>query len=191
MNKYNRWPVAIAVFYSLFVLILVAFVIYTRYQTVNLVSDDYYQQELIYQQQIDRIKRTDSLVNPVRWSHDEVQKLLTLHFSPELEIEQIQGQILFFRPSDAQQDKLIAINLTSDGSQKISTEQLTPGYWKLKIFWQLNGSQRFDVGGQRNLLTQDVEPGHQACVLGKPLHLPGQALSQRQLLQGTGPEILH
>ena len=146
MNKYNRWPVAIAVFYSSFVLILVAFVIYTRYQTVNLVSDDYYQQELIYQQQIDRIKRTDSLVNPVRWSHDEVQKLLTLHFSPELEIEQIQGQILFFRPSDAQQDKLIAINLTSDGSQTISTKQLKPGYWKLKIFWQLGGEDFYKEG---------------------------------------------
>ncbi len=146
MNKYNRWPVAIAVFYSLFVLILVAFVIYTRYQTVNLVSDDYYQQELIYQQQIDRIKRTDSLVNPVRWSHDEVQKLLTLHFSPELEIEQIQGQILFFRPSDAEQDKLIAINLTSDGSQTISTKQLTPGYWKLKIFWQLKKEDFYKEG---------------------------------------------
>jgi hypothetical protein len=146
MSKYGRWPLTIAVFYTIFVLTLVVFVIYSRYQTVDLVTDDYYQQELIYQQQIDRIIRTESLSNPVSWTHNEQQKLLNLRFSPELDVEQIQGRILFFRPSDALQDKLIAINLSSAGDQTISTQQLVPGFWKIKIFWQLGENEFYKEG---------------------------------------------
>ena len=146
MTKYGRWPVTIAVIYIVFVITLVVFVIYTRYQTVDLVTNDYYQQELIYQQQIDRIIRTESLSSPVSWTHDEQQKLLNLRFSPELEVERIQGRLLFFRPSDARQDKLIAISLSSDGNQTISTERLSPGYWKIKIFWQLGENEYYKEG---------------------------------------------
>lgn len=146
MNKANRWPVIIAVIYISFVSILIIIVIYSRYQTVDLVTSDYYQQELKYQQQIDRIQRTESLVNPVTWTHDEQQKLLTLRFSPKLAIDRIKGQILFFRPSDAAQDKLTAIQLSVAGTQAITTETLTPGYWKIKIFWQLEDEEFYKEG---------------------------------------------
>jgi hypothetical protein len=146
MKKLNRWPLGITVIYVLFVLIMVAMVIFSRHEQINLVTKDYYEQELKYQLQIDRIERAKSLSNPIRWLYDKDKKLIKIQFPDIPEPELINGNILFFRPSDAQQDKQIALKLSSDGSQIVSTKHLAPGYWKLKIFWQSDQTDYYDEG---------------------------------------------
>ena len=71
---------------------------------------------------------------------------LTVQFPPEIDPIKVKGNILFFRPSDAKQDKLVALNLSSDGTQLISTKNLTPGYWKIKIFWQIDKNEYYKEG---------------------------------------------
>jgi len=146
MNRSKQWPVGIAIIYTSFVLILVAFVIYSRYQQVDLVTDDYYDQEIKYQQQINRIDRARSLSEPVNWIFEKKNKSLMIRFPTEFDPGQVRGNILFFRPSDAKQDKLVALNLSSDGTQLISTENLTPGFWKIKIFWYVDKKDYYKEG---------------------------------------------
>ena len=146
MNGSKQWPVGIAIIYTSFVLLLIAFVIFSRYQQVDLVTEDYYDQEIKYQQQINRINRTQSLSQPVNWIFDKNKRSLTLIFPADFDPGQVHGNILFFRPSDAKQDKLVALNLSSNGTQIISTENLTPGFWKLKIFWHVDKNDYYKEG---------------------------------------------
>ena len=146
MKKYRSWPAGIAIIYILFVVILLALVIFSSYHSVDLVAKDYYEQEIKYQQQIDRINRADSLSAPVSWHHDKKQRLVTIQFPMELIADDVEGNILFFRPSDAKQDKLMALRLSSKNIQTISTQHLIPGLWKLKIFWQIDQKDFYAEG---------------------------------------------
>jgi hypothetical protein len=146
MDKSSHWPLGIAIIYISFVVILIAFVIFSTYHKVDLVTMDYYEQEIKYQQQIDRINRADSLSTPVTWHHDKGQRLVTIQFPMELKAIDVEGNILFFRPSDAKQDKLMALRLSLKNIQTISTQHLIPGLWKLKIFWQIDEKDFYTEG---------------------------------------------
>ena len=146
MNRSKQWPIAIASIYVIFVLLLVAFVVFSGFQHVDLVTDDYYDQEIKYQQQINRIDMAQSLSQPVNWIYNKQNGSLTVQFPPEIDPIKVKGNILFFRPSDAKQDKLVALILSSDGTQLISTKNLTPGYWKIKIFWQIDKNEYYKEG---------------------------------------------
>ena len=51
-----NWGKGIFIFYSLFVVAILSVVYFAFTQEVNLVSEDYYQQEIAYESQIERIK---------------------------------------------------------------------------------------------------------------------------------------
>jgi len=58
--------------------------------------------------------------------------------------ENISGRILFFRPSDAKQDRIIPIKPAEDNQQKIDAKNLSKGFWGVKIFWTVNGVEYYD-----------------------------------------------
>ena len=146
MKSSKSWPVGIAIIYISFVLLLIAFVIFSSFQQVELVTDDYYAEELKYQQQINRMNRAQSLSEPVNWTYNNKDNYLLLKFPAEIDPHKVQGNILFFRPSDAKQDKLIALNLSSENTQIIHTENLSSGLWKLKIFWKVDKTEYYIEG---------------------------------------------
>jgi hypothetical protein len=146
MKKSTRWPVGIALFYILFMVTVIAIVIFSAFQEIDLVSEDYYQQEIKYQKQIERISRTNALSEPVYWDYNKSQKYVTIRFPEEIDRERIEGNILFFRPSDAKQDRLIALRLSEKNNQVISTQHLIPGLWKLKIFWKIDQKDFYTEG---------------------------------------------
>jgi hypothetical protein len=146
MNQSKQWPMGIAIIYVIFVLLLVAFAVFSRFQSVDLVTEDYYNQEIKYQQQINRIERARSLPEPVNWIYDKQKGALTVQFPPQFDPLKVKGNVLFFRPSDAKQDKLVALNLSTNGTQLISTENLIPGFWKIKIFWKVENNEYYNEG---------------------------------------------
>jgi len=142
-KKINSWPVSIAIIYGLFVIILIGFVIFSMSNTVNLVSEDYYAQELKYQKQIDRINRTNELNKQIILEYLETDKIINLNFPPEFSPESVSGQIVFFRPSDAKLDKVLAINPDITGNQKIEIKTLQSGLWRIKVFWRADSSDLY------------------------------------------------
>ena len=146
MNKNSHWPIGIAIIYISFMVILIALVIFSSFNKVDMVTEDYYEQEIKYQQQIDRINRTSLLSTPVSWQYDKNNRQVMIQFPDEINSKEVEGQILFFRPSDASQDKVIALRLSSKNIQTISTQHLVSGLWKLKIFWQVNRKDFYTEG---------------------------------------------
>ena len=146
MKNLNYWPKGLVLFYIMFLLVTLGVVFFTTYHRVDLVSEDYYAQEISFQQQIDRQQRADSLSAPVTWIYNRSEQSLLLNFPKELESHQVRGNLLFFRPSDARQDRLIALHLSAENSQKLSTAHLPPGLWKIKIFWETDQNDYYTEG---------------------------------------------
>lgn len=113
--------------------ILVLVVISIRQDDIHLVTENYYAEEIKYQEHIQREKATASLGRDVLLldSHAKVIQL-------DLPIG-AEGTLHFFRPSDARLDRKIPIRITNLGGSEIPLESLLPGYWRVQLTWTENG----------------------------------------------------
>ena len=142
MKKKANWGTGIFISYSVFMLLTIITAVYFMNQDVSLVTDDYYQQELKYQDQIDKIERTNALSEKPTIDFDGLGVNISF---PKLLIEKnVVGKIHFYRPSDPGLDFALPISLNSEGIQLISTKQLAAGYWRLKLNWMMNGKEYYN-----------------------------------------------
>jgi hypothetical protein len=132
MKRLN-WGVMIAIFYSTFVVVLVAFVIYSTTVKYDLVADDYYDQEINYQQQIDKIKRAKTFEEPL--SVENLPNMLMLQYPNEVEHNRLNGELHFYRPSDKNLDFKVKVSADSNNRQFVQTQKMKSGLWKLKANW--------------------------------------------------------
>ena len=138
------WSIKITVLYVGFVILILSLVSMAMRQKVDLVSKDYYEQELNYQNKIDKTNRTRSLKEPLSW--EVKQSKLTLKFPEQFNGQKISGSIYFFRPSDAAMDKTIAIPTDTSSVRNISTNQLKKGLYKMQVSWEVNKEEYYNEG---------------------------------------------
>ncbi len=126
-----NWGKSIALFYTLFVVAILSVVAFSFTQDVNIISEDYYQQEIAYEEQIERLKNTNELeVEPgVELVRNHVKVVFADNLKPK-------GNILFFRPSDGSKDWHVPISLGADGTQQIDFSTRQQGKWIVKLLWR-------------------------------------------------------
>ncbi|WP_017730939.1 FixH family protein [Nafulsella turpanensis] len=134
-----NWGHGIAIFFACFVGFILLLVVKSFQQNIDLVTENYYQQELEYQHQIEKIKNAEALEIGVRISNKEGQ--LGLHFPPIG--KPVSGEVQIFRPSDARFDTLSTIKPDEDNSHYISTKELPAGFYRIKINWQAGGTEYY------------------------------------------------
>lgn len=134
------WARGVAITYSLFALCTLGFVVFAFTQKVNLVTPNYYQMEVQYQQRIAQIQRARDLPTPLQWfvipEHQSIEILYPQEF---LTRGDLSGTITLYRPSSPELDVHIAIRPDAAGKQNISTVSLRKGYWKIFVEWKSNG----------------------------------------------------
>ena len=128
-----NWGTGIAIFSACFMLMILGFVVNSFQHRTELVADDYYQQELQYQNRIEEQNNARAIGGEVKLSYQKGQ-LELLYPSTNWE-----GDIAFFRPSNSQMDFTLPITMDSNQLQLISGERLASGLWRLRFSWQLNG----------------------------------------------------
>ena len=130
-----NWGNKIMLSFSVFVAIIITMVVVSMKQDVFLVSEDYYDKEVKYQTQIDKMQLTsdEKAIVVISKNTDHVQ----FDFSDVPE----KGEILFFRPSDATKDFKVAV--MKEKRQSLSKTNLEKGYWKMKISWSANGKDYY------------------------------------------------
>ena len=145
MNKKNKsWPIGLTIVFIVFFLYLIGFIVLSQMNRSDLVTDNYYDEEMAYQEQIERIERSRKLNQQVSLNHDSQNKIIELKFPSEIDPNIISGNILFFRPSDAKQDQIHPIQLDNQGRQNLDIKQLSQGMWRVKIFWQMDSVEYYD-----------------------------------------------
>jgi nitrogen fixation protein FixH len=124
------WPYAIIAVFVLFAGYIGFMVQQAMRTTVDLVSPDYYKQELAYQQRMESVARTAALPAPVQLRHDAATQRLTLQLPATMAGQTVQGQIHFFRPSDQKLD--FSLPLQTGTQQQFNTAKMRPGYWRVR-----------------------------------------------------------
>jgi hypothetical protein len=131
----NLWPLAIILTFIIFISGTVSLVVLACSQKVDLVSNDYYEQELKFQGQIDRQRRAQELTAPIQVAYNASSRQISLRYPPEQAHRQIAGRIAFYRPSNAGLDHQLDLKPGTDGTQSFDASHLSPGLWRLHISW--------------------------------------------------------
>jgi len=136
-----NWGTGIVIAFAIFMGGTISTAVYLMNQDVNLVADDYYDQEINYQQQIDRMERTNQLENKQIVSFDGLT--VKINIPKVLVSKRLKGEIFFYRPSDSNSDIKIPLITDTSGVQIIPVENLAKGYWKIKVSWLSDGNDYF------------------------------------------------
>ena len=139
-----NWGWKIVFLYSAFIIMTLSMVFYFMSQDVELVADDYYKQEIEYQDQIDKISNTKALNKPIGYEYSSRQHTVKLSF-PEVYLHNtLNGKIHFYRPSNSSEDKIFDLKVNDSCEQVISIASLSRGLWKIKINWNSGGKEFYD-----------------------------------------------
>lgn len=138
------WGVKIALLYTSFVALIVTMVSLSMRENVDLVTKDYYEQELNFQKKIDKLNRSTALAVPLKWEVKAGE--IVFDFPKEFKAQSINGTVYFFRPSDATLDKTVTIPVDTLTNKKISTTHFKKGLYQMQINWQVDKEEYYNEG---------------------------------------------
>jgi hypothetical protein len=133
-----------------FVLFILFMVFKAMQQDFHLVYEDYYDREIKYQGEIDRMTNARSLPDRLKIEYLLNEDKVKFTYPPE-HMKSIHGDIYFFRPSDSSLDVSYTIQAGPDGTQTISVASLKKGLWQVKVNWTF-GNQSYQE--EQNITVQ-------------------------------------
>lgn len=102
----------------------------------DLVTENYYKEELTYQEQINKEKNNATLSENI--SYKKTKDGLVIIFPENLDYTTITGKMFLYRPSNKQLDFETALSLSSH-YLLIPDNRLLDGRWNITVDWQYNG----------------------------------------------------
>ncbi|WP_111306882.1 FixH family protein [Confluentibacter sediminis] len=102
----------------------------------DLVTEDYYKDELAYQSNIDKLNSAKKLEENI--SYKLTAEGLLIEFPKSFDVKKITGHVFLYRPSNKHLDFDTIISL-SKPFLLIPNNRLVDGRWNIKIDWQYNG----------------------------------------------------
>ena len=103
----------------------------------QLVSEEYYKDELAYQNDIDKLNNSKTLTENI--SYIKTDEGLKITFPENIDYKKITGKLFLYRPSNKQLDFETTISL-SKSYLLIPDKRLVDGRWNIKVDWQYNGN---------------------------------------------------
>ncbi|TPV32952.1 FixH family protein [Paucihalobacter ruber] len=131
-----NWGTAIVLAFIAFIAFIMYFVISmmtNKKYDHDLVTENYYQKELIFQQSIDKEINAKKLDEQVTWKKTPEGMLIT--FPQSLKIKDIKGKVFLYRPSNKHLDFEMPITL-SNHTLLIPDNRLLDGRWNLSVEWE-------------------------------------------------------
>ena len=125
-------------------IVIILFLIFTIGQAIaihvfidyDLVEEEYYEAEIKYQTQIEKMERTNAL--PEALIIKLTNRFVEFDFPSIFEDKTISGFINFYKPSDDLLDKTQAVKLDEENKMYFATNELATGLWKVKVHWEVN-----------------------------------------------------
>lgn len=130
--NWGKWIAVVLVLFAAFIMYMV---VGAFKQNIDLVTDDYYAQEMAYDAKMQRRANLQELETKVQVQVNPEGVSLTF---PE---SSVSGEIHFYHPSRELFDKKYEIDLDEQNQQKIQREDLVAGKYRVNITWTQAGKE--------------------------------------------------
>jgi hypothetical protein len=131
-----NWGTGIVITFIIYCVFVVGAVVRSFQEDVDLVTDEYYKEELKFQQQIDRTQNAYNAKEMFIMSTEGPQIVVTFPGSGALS-----GEVHFYRPDNPALDKRIAIDARA---MMMPKTELTAGRYKVKVTWTSGGAKYYE-----------------------------------------------
>ncbi len=133
--NFGKWIVVSFIVFAVFIGVLVTV---CMRQNIDLVSKDYYKEELAYQNQIERLNNTDRLSQkPIVQMMENNILQIKLNQSEEIQ----SGELILFCPSNSKMDRKFKLTASTGESNFIELTGLDKGMYKAKLHWTMNDKE--------------------------------------------------
>lgn len=135
------WGIIVMLGFSLFAAGIIAMVAVSMTKNVDLVSDNYYEKGIKYQDQIDMNKNSAEFSDKIKTELKDSG--LLIEYSGDLLKGNFSGEIKFYRSSDAKKDFKVNIETDEKGIQLIPVMNLDKGLWKVQFSFKKDNKNYF------------------------------------------------
>lgn len=135
-----NWGTGILATLAVFVGMMAWFAMRAMNNPESLVAEDYYQRELHFQGDIDKLDRSRSAGHDVRV--DPQADSLVFQFPRATSKGRITGRLQLMRPSDERADRVMDVHPDSAGRFAFATYDLLKGAYRLRLDWSIDGEER-------------------------------------------------
>ena len=126
-----NWGARIAILYIGFVLLILFLVVKSFQVDVDLVTEDYYEQELKFQEIINKKANANNLIDGLSYELDGKK----IFYSFPSDQKKIEGHIKIYRPSNKNFDLIFQIELDKENTILLDLANSPSGLYKMKIDW--------------------------------------------------------
>lgn len=134
-----NWGTGLAIVLALFIAFIMYFVIKIstdKKYDYDLVTEEYYKREMVYQKEIDSEENSNSLETNI--SGERIAEGWMLTFPKNFDYSKIEGTVFLYRPSNKQLDFQLPLQLTSN-ILLIPDQRLVAGRWNTIVQWHYEG----------------------------------------------------
>jgi hypothetical protein len=142
------WGNKLIVAFVLFAALIGTLVYKSVHSSFDLVSKDYYKDELRYQDKIDAQKNASKFSEVVITQSAE---LVNINFPKELAGKKVEGEAWFYCSTDASKDKKIKIIVNNKAELVIPKNQLAKAVCQVKISWKIDNNNYYS---EKNITIQ-------------------------------------
>lgn len=128
-----NWKALIAAVYISFISMILLLVSMSAGQKIDLVTDHYYEEELKFQDKIDKAQRAAALPEPLSWQ--VTASGLQIRYPANFTDSSLSGHIRMYCPSDKRNDRQFPI-LSKDNGQTVALSQIPAGRYKIQVDWK-------------------------------------------------------
>lgn len=138
--KFN-WGWGILIVLMIFIAFMSNLVYKSSHVNVDLVSENYYEKEIKYQEQINREKNSLGLRENL--IIDKSMGFIKITYPRGYSGREISGTIQFFKPDNASLDYTETASCNGNNEQIINTKTMKSGWWEIKINWSYQGTDYY------------------------------------------------
>jgi len=136
-----NWGQKLIMVFIVFAIGMIYLVYRCIHVNTDLVTKEYYKDELKYQDVIDGTRMANALSGRVQLNQDN--EAITVQLPAEMKNERVSGKIWFYCAADAKKDRHISIEMDADAMQQISKKVLRPGSYTVKLNWKSNNKNYY------------------------------------------------
>ena len=140
-NKQNLWPWTIITVLAGFLAALIAYVVFTTRHPVDLVSKDYYEREITYQDHLLKEERALDSDTAITVKYDSENKVLVFAAEGNPPSGSIPVTADFYRPSDSGLDRTVDFSVAAGQPFALSAQDIASGFWRVRLRWVLEEAE--------------------------------------------------
>jgi nitrogen fixation protein FixH len=133
MKPRFHWGTGVLFVFTLFVLGVAGMVVTAFMNRVELVSDDYYQRGVLYEERLTVLRRSEAMADSIVIAASSGG--IEIRFSREVARRLSEGRVSLYRPSDQGMDRVLSVALDSAGYQRVPMSPRDGGMWKVRVSW--------------------------------------------------------